>query len=130
MSKIFFQVVEAESRTGVQAQIYSESGRLLASHLMTIDGAVIRMRDLQATIADAMKRSKGEDMIDYPSLRVDSEHEETPRNGDSWCEVCGYVSKLDPKSDVVALWHGDSFGPDERSVDDATAIAWWEFLMD
>lgn len=67
-------------------------------------------------------------MIDYPSVRVDTEHEETPQNGRIWCETCGWVDDLDSNSTVVALYHGDSFGPDERAFDDVDAIARWEFV--
>jgi hypothetical protein len=57
-------------------------------------------------------------MIDYASLRVDSDHEEFPKGGRSWCDVCGWVDKLEPASLMVALWHGDSFGSDTRPLDD------------
>jgi hypothetical protein len=49
-------------------------------------------------------------MIDYPSFRVGTEHEETPKHDDTWCEVCGWVEDLDPSSLAAKVYHGDSFG--------------------
>lgn len=52
MSKIFFVPRPANY---VEAQIYSDEGELLASHLMTTEGAEIRKHDMEAAISDARK---------------------------------------------------------------------------
>lgn len=55
MSAIFFVSVEPTEthEAGIECQIFSDDGRRLASHLMTIDGARVRMHDLQAAIRTA-----------------------------------------------------------------------------
>jgi hypothetical protein len=65
-----------------------------------------------------MTRNPNSVDVDYASHRVDSDHEEFPKNGRTWCDVCGWVDKLTPDSMVVALWHGDSFGRETRPIDD------------
>jgi hypothetical protein len=60
-------------------------------------------------------------MIDYADIRNDTEHEEVPRGGDSWCEECGCVADLAPHSPAAVLYHGDSFGI-EVPVEDWEAL--------
>lgn len=55
MTKIFFsaQHRNPDGEPTVEAQIFDEDGRKLASHVMTIEGAVIRMHDMAAAIDEA-----------------------------------------------------------------------------
>jgi hypothetical protein len=57
MSRIFFTVTNAnpDGEPCVVASTYNETGDLLAAHVMTIEGAVIRMHDFQAAIRDAKR---------------------------------------------------------------------------
>lgn len=60
MSKIFFTVARPDGNPNgepeVVATIYSDTGRRLASHRMTLEGAVIRMHDMQAAIDECRRR--------------------------------------------------------------------------
>lgn len=70
-----------------------------------------------STWAAANERAKFENENErgnyYSSKRVGSLHEETPRNGTSYCNTCGDVSDLDPDSEAAQEWHGDSVNNDD-----------------
>jgi hypothetical protein len=55
MSRIFFTVNTDTGRAQVIASIYADGGHLLAEHRMTIDGARIRMHDMEAAIREAQE---------------------------------------------------------------------------
>jgi hypothetical protein len=54
--------------------------------------------------------------------RSDSVHEETPRNGTSYCHECGDVGAADPMDPIVRYYHGDSFDLTQRL--DVTVLRW------
>lgn len=54
MSRIFFTVNTDTGRAQVIASIYT-GGHLLAEHRMTIEGARIRMHDMEAAITEAQE---------------------------------------------------------------------------
>jgi hypothetical protein len=62
MTKIFFsaQHRNPDGEPTVEAQIFNDNGRLLANHVMTIEGAVIRMHDMAAAI-EAAKTQRASD---------------------------------------------------------------------
>lgn len=57
---------------------------------------------------------------DYGAFKVNG-HVEVPRGSGSWCEECGNVDDLDPRSPAAILYHGDSFGL-EVPVEDWEAL--------
>lgn len=58
MSSIYFVPVDptADHEAGIECVIYSDDGRRLASHLMTLDGAAIRMHDMRAAILEGRRQ--------------------------------------------------------------------------
>lgn len=69
--------------------------------------------------------------VDYAAKRTGTVHEETPRDGRSWCMTCGWVDELDPDGLAVRKWHGDSVGDEPAAVaaDDAMATKYLENLV-
>jgi hypothetical protein len=64
-TSIFFTVKRPDGNPNAEptvvASIYSyKTGRKLAEHVMTLEGAVIRMHDLKAAIADCRERREAD----------------------------------------------------------------------
>ena len=57
-TRIFFTVCtdNPDHEPTVAAQVFDNTGELLAEHVMTIEGANIRMHDMHAAIIDARHR--------------------------------------------------------------------------
>jgi hypothetical protein len=64
MSSIFFNAVrpggDPTAEPQVVCRIYSDTGRILANHFMTLEGAITRMHDLEAAIDDCRERREAD----------------------------------------------------------------------
>jgi hypothetical protein len=56
--------------------------------------------------------------------RTDTEHEETPRYGTSYCGVCGDTGDLDPTDPIARHFHGDSFDEELQAGSAVTVLTW------
>jgi hypothetical protein len=92
-------------------------------------GVEVHILDFDDNSPDYLKASKeAADMLIEPDdnaaceHRTDSDHEETPRNGTSYCVICGDVGCADPTDPEVRHYHGDSF--DLRQQLEVAVLTW------
>jgi hypothetical protein len=56
--------------------------------------------------------------------RTDTDHEETPRKGRSYCVLCGDTGDLDAADPIARFYHGDSLDEDCQAGATVTVLVW------